>query len=107
MEQSFVLVLVGLTSSAACLIGTRVLGMPARGLGRAVARMFESLGIIAVFFALNVVGGGLAILALRTLGRSFVSLYMANDLTVLALSAIQGLVFQAWRAEPRRQRPTA
>ena len=104
MEQGFVLVLVGLTSAAACVVGTRGLGLSWRSLSAAIARMFEALGISVVFFAINLLVASAAILTARTLGPRFVSLYLANDVTVVALSVLQGLVFQAWRESPRTDR---
>ena len=102
MEQSFVLVLVGLTSAAACVVGTRGLGLSWRALGAAAARMFESLGLIVVFFVANLLFGGVAILTARAVGSGFVSLYLLDDVAVLALSVVQGLVFQAWRESTPR-----
>lgn len=102
METSFVLALVGLTSVAAAVVGTRLLGLRAAGLGAALGRMFETLGIIACFFGLNLVVGGLAILAARAVGPWFVSVYVADDVALLGLSLFQGLVFEAWRDSPRR-----
>ena len=104
MEQGFVLVLVGLTSAATCVVGTRGLGLSWRSLGGATARMFEALGISVVFFAINLLVAAAAILTARTLGPRFVSLYLADDVTVVALSLLQGLVFQAWRESTRTDR---
>ena len=104
MKQGFVLVLVGLTSAAACVVGTRGLGLSWRSLGAALARMFEAIGISVVFFAINLLVAAAGILTARTLGPRFVSLYLANDVTVVALSLLQGLVFQAWRESPRADR---
>ncbi len=106
MKQGFVLVLVGLTSAAACVVGTRGLGLSWRSLGAALARMFEAIGISVVFFAINLLVAAAAILTARTLGPRFVSLYLADDVTVIALSVLQGLVFQAWRESPRADQPS-
>jgi uncharacterized membrane protein len=105
MESSLVLALISLTSSAAYLLGTRGLGLERRGLGAAALHLLEYLGAGAVFFAVNlVVGGGLILLARRAQSH-FVSLYLVDDVSVLALSVLQGLVFQAWRAAPRGSGP--
>ena len=106
MKQGFVLVLVGLTSAAACVAGTRGLGLSWRALGAALARMFEAIGLGVVFFAINLLVAAAAILTARTLGPRFVSLYLADDVTVIALSVLQGLVFQAWRESPRADQPS-
>ncbi len=102
MREGFVLLLIALTSAGAWTIGARGLGLESRALGGAVGRMLESLGVIVVCFSANLLIGGLLILTARSVGPGFVSLYLADDVTVLALSVLQGLVFQAWREAGRR-----
>ena len=102
MKSSFLLGLVALTSAVAGVVGARAFGLPPGRLGAAVGRMFETLGIIAFFFGLNLVVGGLAILVARAVGPWFVSVYVADDVALLGLSLFQGLVFAAWRDSPRR-----
>ncbi len=97
METSFLLGLVGLTSAVAGVVGARVFGLPLGRLGDALGRMFETLGIVVLFFAVNLAVGALTILAVRAAGSRFVSLYVADDVALLALSFFQGLAFQAWR----------
>jgi hypothetical protein len=97
MEQIFIPVLVGVTSFAAYLAGTRGLGLSGRGIRTAVRKMLECLGMILVFLGLNVATGVIVILAARALTGGFVSLYLAADATLLGLSLIQGLAFQWWR----------
>ena len=101
METSFLLGLVALTSAVAGVVGARVLGLPVGRLGDAVGRMLETLGIVVLFFAVNLAIGAAAILAVRAAGPTFVSLYVADDLALLALSLFQGLAFQAWRDSGR------
>ena len=102
MREGFLLLLIALTSAGAWAVGARGLGLESRALGGAVGRMLESLGMIVLFLAANLLVGGLLILGARSVGPAFVSLYLADDVTVLALSVVQGLVFQAWRETGRR-----
>jgi hypothetical protein len=97
MEQFFVLVLVGVTSLGTFLFGARGLGLSGRGLRAAAGKTLECVGVTLVFFLANL-GAGMAITLLgRLLTRGFVSLYLANDVTLLVLSLFQGLTFQRWR----------
>jgi hypothetical protein len=97
MQEGFLLMLIALTSAGAWVVGARRLGLESRTLGAAVGRLLESLGVIVVFLAANVLVAGLLILTARSLGPRFVSLYLADDAIVLVLSVLQGLAFQAWR----------
>lgn len=97
MEQVFSLILVGFTSVGAYVLGTRLLGLPARDIRKAVGKMLECFGISLVFFVVNLSAGVIGILVARASMRGFVSLYMAADVTVLFLSVLQGLTFVWWR----------
>jgi hypothetical protein len=97
MQEGFLLMLIALTSAGAWVVGARRLGLESRALGAAVGRLLESLGVIVIFLAANVLVAGLLILTARSLGPRFVSLYLADDTIVLVLSVLQGLAFQAWR----------
>jgi hypothetical protein len=97
MQEGFLLMLIVLTSAGAWVVGARRLGLDSRALGAAVGRLLESLGVIVIFLAANVLVAGLVILTARSVGPRFVSLYLADDAIVLVLSALQGLAFQAWR----------
>lgn len=105
MQEYFVLVLIGATSAAAYAVGARALGLSRRAIGPALGRLLESLGAIVIFFVANLLAGGAALLAARAVGAGFVSLYLADDATLLVLSALQGLAFQAWRECARRRWP--
>jgi len=90
--------MVGLTSLAAFLVGTRRLGLTAGRLRRAGARTLDCVGLGLVFLLANLLIGAAAILGLRALTGAFVSLYFLNDATLAVLSGLQALVFQWWRA---------
>ncbi len=97
MQEGFLLVLIALTSAGAWAVGARRLGLDPRALGAAAGRLLESLGVIVIFLAANLLVAGLLILTARAVGPRFVSLYLADDVIVLVLSVLQGLAFQAWR----------
>jgi len=97
MENSFVPILVGITTLGAFLIGVGVIGMSWGSLGRAIGRMLEGVGLALIFFMANVAVGMAVVFAGRLLTGGFVSLYLANDMTLLVFSLLQGLTFQWWR----------
>ncbi len=104
MQDAFILGLVASTSILAYLVGTRGFRRPRRALGAAVGRMLECVGLTLVFFVANLAVALVATLAARWVTRGFVSLYLANDVVLLALSLLQALVFAWWReGEQRRE----
>jgi hypothetical protein len=96
MERYFVLVLVGVTSVAAYLAGTAVLGCSPARVRHAFGKMLECIGIAIVFFAVNVAVGVAITLASRTIFHRFMSMYLSNDISLLVLSLLQGLLFLFW-----------
>lgn len=96
MVSFVVLLLVAVTSAAACLIGRRRLRLPRAGLVSATARTLECLGLAMVFLAANLAVGLALILPIRALSGRHVSVYLLNDATIAILSVLQGLVFRWW-----------
>jgi hypothetical protein len=90
-----------LTSLGAVLVCVYLLGLPPAGLRRAAAHVVDCIGLGLVFLVVNLVIGGLMVLALRIVTDGFVSLYVLNDDTILVLSLLQGLIVQWWRAAAR------
>src|SRR5260370_32364844 len=107
MDESFLLLLVLLSSLVTYLVGAKRLGLSTQNLGRAGARMLETVGLIVIFAVVNTAIGVAAILATPTLRHSFLSLYIANHPTLWVLSLFQGLAFQGWRATRGRDVPCA
>src|SRR5258708_35652514 len=103
MDESFLLLLVLLSSLVTYLVGAKRLGLSTQNLGRAGARMLETVGLIVIFAVVNTAIGVAPILATRTLTHSFVSLYMANHPTLLGLSLIQGLGVRGRPSTGRRR----
>jgi hypothetical protein len=103
MEQFLVLGLTGITSLGSLLLGVRALGYSGIGLRAAVGKTLECVGVTFVFFLANLAAGMFVVLLGRFLTQGFVSLYLANDVTLLVLSLLQGLTFEWWR---ERQTPS-
>ncbi len=97
MEGYFVLLLAGLTSLAAGAWAWRRHDHPAQALRAAAARGLETIGLAVVFFTANVATGALVTVAARALDLKFISIYLSTDVTLLVLSLLQALLYQAWR----------
>ena len=106
IESLFILIVAGLTSVGAYVFGSARLRLSRSRLRLAFGRACECIGLTLVFGVLNLAVATFVILALRSLGGRFVSLYIASDVTFFMLSWFQALIFQAWR-EGSRQRHTA
>jgi hypothetical protein len=103
MEPVFILIITGLTSVGMFILGIRGLRLSRSGLGLVLGKVCESIGLTLVLFLLNLAVGIFAILTWRSLTGHFVSIYIASDTTVLILSLLQALIFQAWREGSRQQ----
>lgn len=75
-----------------------------RGVRAAFNCVLEWAGLTVILFALNILAGFLAVLALRRLTGGFVSLYLAADVSLLMLSAVQAVACQGWMR--RRDEPS-
>lgn len=102
MTGFLILALVGLTTAGAYLVGRRGFRLSEKQLWPAVGRMFEGIGMGLAFFAINLLAGGTLILAVRRVTERFVSIYHVEDLSLLVLSLLQGLIFQWWRELTRK-----
>jgi len=98
MEAFFMVGLVGLTSLAAYLAGTRRLALSGRALGPAALRLIEGLGLSLLFLLANIGLGMAIILVGRALTGWFVSIYLLDDGAWVGFSLLQALAFQWWRA---------
>lgn len=104
MTQAVVLILAGVTSMAAVLVGTRGLGLRRVDLRAALVKALECVGLILAFFAANAILGLTAIILGRTMTGIFVSSYVVSDATLLGVSFLQGIVFHCWRETSRGDR---
>ena len=103
IEEAFVPA-VAITSTAVGLwIAARRFRWPLRGLGPACGKALECVGGVVLFCLLNAVVGTALIFAARAVSGRFVSLHIGADQSLLAVSALQALVFQWWRESPRRE----
>ena len=101
------LALVGLTSVGGYLIGLMWFRLSGKALRPALGKMLECVGATLLFAVLNVALATALILGMRSLTGRFVTVYVVNDATWLALSLLQGLTFQWWRelaGSPQRER---
>jgi hypothetical protein len=105
MDQMFILIMTGLTSVGAYIIGVKWLRLSRYGLWLALGKTCEAMGLTLVFFFLNLFVGVSVVFAGRFFMGAFVSLYHMSDVTLLALSLLQALTFQAWRADSRPSYP--
>ena len=90
--------IVGLTSLGAYLAATRFAGLRRADLQGAVMETLECLGLVVIFFVANLSVGAALILGLRGLSGRFISVYIVDDVTLVILSILQGVVFHRWRA---------
>ena len=97
MKAAYLLALVALTSVIAYVAGRR---WRARAPLRPVlVRVLEWAGFWAIFYAVNLAVGFAAILVIRKVTGTTVSLYVNTDSTLATLSALQATAWQWWRAE--------
>lgn len=98
MEHTFILMMAGLTSVGAYILGVKGLRLSGSHLWAGIGKTCESIGLTLVFFVLNLIVGVIIVYATRSVMGRFVSLYYLSDTTLLTLSLLQALTFQAWRA---------
>ena len=105
MDHTFILIMTGLTSIGAYIVGVKWLRLSHYGLWLALGKTCEAVGLTLVFFLLNLIVGISVVFVGRSFMGAFVSLYHLSDVTLLALSLLQALTFQAWRADSRPSYP--
>lgn len=95
MSSALLLLLAVATSLVAVLIA------PGRGgrqaLRDAARHTLELVGIAALFLVGNLTLGVVIVLAIRSVLPLFVSIYVLDDVSLVALSLLQGTVFFFWR----------
>src|SRR5262249_31936518 len=85
MEATFIAALAGLTSIGAFYFGARVLRLSSMGLAAAIGKMLESIGIVLIFLAVNLIVAVLIVLIARSLTGFFISAYVTDDAVWLGL----------------------
>jgi hypothetical protein len=106
MDHVFILLLTGVTSVVAYIVGVKWLRLSRYGLWIALGKTCEAMGWTLVFFLLNLIVGVSVMFVGRFFMETFVSLYHLSDVTLVALSLLQALAFQAWRAGSRPAYPS-
>lgn len=96
MAGLLILLLVVLTTAGGYVVGVRVLGLRRASLPAALGKSLECIGVALVFTGANTALGFALVLALRSVGRTFVSLYLVSDASVAILSLLQAIAFQVW-----------
>ena len=102
IEEAFVPTVVITSTAVGWWIAARRFGWPLRGLSPAFGKALECVGGVVLFCLLNAVVGTALIFAARAVSGRFVSLHLGADQSLLAMSALQALVFQWWRESSRR-----
>lgn len=100
MSSLLLLLLLPVATSLTALLIARRAGPASRSLGEAVQLVLEMAGISTLFLLANLALGVTIVLAFRAVTSRFVSIYVLNDLTLVALSFLQGAVFLCWRRQP-------
>ena len=103
MGGTVILILLSLTSGLALLVGVGVLRLPLAALPRGFGDFLECIGVGCGFILLNLAIGMLGMLVLREISGGFISVYYVNDLAFVAVSFLQGFLFQCWRAASRER----
>jgi hypothetical protein len=85
------------TSAVAAALAIYRHGWSMAGLGRGILTAVETVGAVAIFFAINVAIGIVLVLGGRVLTPFYLSLYEMADVALLVLSTLQALVYQGWR----------
>lgn len=97
IEQAFLIALTIGTSVGAYGVGVGRLRLSVERLGAALLRAFQIIGMSGVFFVANLTIGLAGLLIVRSVSGIFVSVYLLDDMTLGALSVLQGVVFECWR----------
>jgi hypothetical protein len=88
--------IITLTSLLIYGVGLRQQRLSGSSFRAALGQLLEFIGlIVAVFLANILVAVGLGLMS-RIASISFISLYVAGDITLLILSALQALLFWLW-----------
>ena len=97
MHDVAFVILVGLTSLAAYLLGARRFGLSRPGLRAATRATLEAVGLGVLFLVANLALAALAVALARAVTGGFVPVYAIDDLALVAVSLLQGFFFRWWR----------
>jgi len=101
METAAVAAVVTLTSLTAAWMASRRGIFSLARLARALTQAMELVGWGVLFFTVNLALQIVAIVAVRTFTRFFVSAYVLDDVSLVIVSALQGLIVGSYRAVAR------
>ena len=97
MRGASLLIVAVVTSAAGAALGVRTGLLEPGRWWLATRQALEVLGFGFVFLALNVGLLVVGTITVRSLSDSFVSVYIANDLSLVGLAVLQGVLFSQWR----------
>lgn len=96
LRDLLLLAVVAATSAAAVALGVRRLHRSRAGLRAALGATLACIGVTAIFAAANLALGTLLVLGARLVTGRFVSIYLVDDPTWLAISLLQGIAWSLW-----------
>lgn len=96
LRDVLLLAVVLATSGAAVALGVRRLHRSTAGLRAALRATLACIGAAAVFAAANLALGTALVLGARIVTGRFVSIYLIDDPTWLAVSLLQGIAWSLW-----------
>lgn len=100
LRDLLLLAVVVATSAAAIALGLRRFHRSRAGLRAAAGATLACIGAATLFAAANLALGTVLVLATRLVSGRFVSIYLVDDPTWLAVSLLQGITWSFW---PRRR----
>lgn len=106
MRVPLALGLIVLTSVLGYAYGKWALQLSSHGFSVAWKITLECVWLGVVFFAVNLLVASTGILVSRVAVGQFLSLYAADDITIVVLSFLQGACFQLWRRQAQRGETT-
>ena len=92
MEMGLALLVVGCSSVGAYLLGVKTGAIRGGRWREALGRLFACLGLAICFFVLNLALGVAGILAFRGIFHSFLPVYLVDDVSLVILSSVQGIL---------------
>jgi hypothetical protein len=95
LGYTYLMAIAALTTLLGYIFTRRVLGV-STVIPVALRRLAECVGAFFIFLSLNVVVGLSGVFLIRLMTAQFVSVYVLDDATIVALSALQAVLFRLW-----------
>jgi hypothetical protein len=101
IDQAFLIRLTIVTPLGAYVPSRRRLGLATGRLGASALSVLQPVGMSPIFCVSSIAIGLAGILVVRGATEVFLSAYLLRVVTLCALSVLQGLGFECWRAGGR------